>query len=103
MFPTSPAPILIGKVLLLPEALGEVLVRAVAENGDDYPRLQLSRHAQRCRYRGSGGDADQDALLASDTLHHLVGILGRRAKVLLGDGGIVDLRDDRARHVLHAL
>ena len=64
MCPTSPAPILSGKDLFLPEALGEVLVGAVAENGDDHTVLQLPCDAQGGRNRGSCGDTHQDALLA---------------------------------------
>src|ERR687894_1324048 len=103
MWPTSPAPILSGTSLLLPEALGEVLVCTVTQNRDDYAGLELPCHPQACRHRGPSGDADQDALLTSQPLDHLVGVLCRGAEVLVGDGGVVDLRHDRAGHVLHAL
>src|SRR5918995_604069 len=103
MCPTSPAPILSGKDLFLPEALGEVLVGAVAENGDDHTVLQLPCDAQGGRDRGPRGDAHQDALLAGEALDHLVGLLGRGTEVPVGDGGVVDLRHYGARHVLHAL
>src|ERR687893_2265157 len=103
MCPTSPAPILSGKDLFLPEALGEVLVGAVAENGDDHTILQLPCDAQGGRDRGPRGDTHQDALLAGEALDHLVGLFGRGAEVPVGDGGIVDLRHYGARHVLHAL
>src|SRR5215203_7166493 len=46
----SPAPILSGN-LLLPEALGEVLVGPVAKDGDDRPRLYLPRYLERRRNR----------------------------------------------------
>src|SRR5918997_91929 len=103
MCPTSPAPILSGKDLFLPEALGQVLVGAVAENGDDHTILQLPCDAQGGRDRGPRGDTHQDALLAGEALDHLVGLFGRGAEVPVGDGGIVDLRHYGARHVLHAL
>src|SRR5918994_6744292 len=48
--PNSPAPILSGN-LLLPEALGEVLVGPVAQDGDDRPRLYLPRYLERRRNR----------------------------------------------------
>src|SRR5918998_5385591 len=103
MCPTSPRPILSGKRLLLPEALGEVLVRRVAQDGDDYARLDLLRHLQRRGDRGPGGDTDEYALLARHALDHLVGTLGRGAPVLVGYCGVVDRGHDRALHVLHAL
>src|SRR5918997_6915277 len=103
MCPTSPAPILSGKDLFLPEALGQVLVGAVAENGDDHTILQIPCDAQGGRDRGPRGDTHQDALLAGEALDHLVGLFGRGAEVPVGDGGIVDLRHYGARHVFHAL
>src|SRR3712207_3581136 len=103
MWPTSPRPILSGKRLpLLPEALREVLIRPVAQDGDDHTRLDLPGHLQRRRDRSSGGDADQDSLLARHALDHLVGLLGRGAPVLVGYRGVVDRRHYGALHVLHA-
>src|SRR3712207_6944409 len=84
MWSTSPRPILSGKLLFLPETLGEVLVRAVAQDGDDHAVLYLTRHLQRRRDRGAGGDADQDPFLARHALDHLVGHLGRDPPVLVG-------------------
>ena len=46
---TSPAPIFSGN-LLLPEALGEVLVRPIAQDGDDGPRIYLPRDPERYFY-----------------------------------------------------
>src|SRR5919112_467331 len=59
---TSPAPILSGN-LLLPEALGEVLVRPVAQYGDDDPRAYLPRNLERRRDRRTGRDADEKPVL----------------------------------------
>src|ERR671932_2913097 len=98
-----PAPILSGNGLLLPEALGEILVRTVRQNGDDHARLEIPRNLERRRHRGPSREARQDTLLLSKALDHVVGFLGRGAKVLIGDGRVVDLRYDRTRHVLHAL
>src|SRR5918999_5501496 len=104
MWLTSPRPILSGKrLLLLPEALGEVLVRPVAQDGDDDARLDLFGHLQRRGDRGPRGDADEHALLARHALDHLVGSLGRGASVLVGYRRVVDRGHDRALHVLHAL
>src|SRR5918993_3263935 len=77
---TSPAPILSGN-LLLPEALGEVLVRPVAQYGDDGPRVHLPRNPKRRRDRGAGRDADEDAVLPRHPPDHLVGFLGPRRQV----------------------
>src|SRR5215210_6516716 len=88
MWPTSPAPILSGKGLVLPETLGEVLVRAVAQHGHDNAALDLTGHPKRGRDGGARGDADQNTLLAREAL--------------VGDGWVVDLRHYRRTHVLHA-
>src|SRR5918998_1642688 len=103
MCPTSPRPILSGKRLLLPEALGEVLVRPVAQDGDDDAPLDLLRHLQRRGDCSPGGDTDEYALLARHALDHLVGHLGRGAPFLIGYRRVVDRGHDRALHVLHAL
>src|SRR5829696_391033 len=103
MWPTSPAPILSGKGLVLPETFGEVLVRPITQHGHDDAALDLARHPKRGRHGGAGRDADQDALLAREALDHLVGVLGRGREVLVGDGRVVDLRHHRRSHVLHAL
>src|SRR5215210_766919 len=102
MWPTSPAPILSGKALVLPESLGEVLVRAVAQHGHDNAALDLTGHPKRGRDGGARGDADQNTLLAREALDHLVGVLGRGREVLVGDGWVVNLRHYRRTHVLHA-
>src|SRR5215207_7208155 len=101
IWPTSPAPILSGN-LPLPEALGEVLVSPVAQDGDDRTRLYLPRHPERRRDRRAGGDADEHALLARHPPDHLVGVLGPRRPVLVGDSRVVDGGHDGALHVLHA-
>src|SRR5919112_5060317 len=104
MWSTSPRPILSGKsLLLLPEALGEVLVSPVAQDGDDDARLDPLGHLQRRGDRGPRGDADEHALLARHALDHLVGPFGRGAPVLIGYRRVVDRGHDRALHVLHAL
>src|SRR3712207_6625168 len=104
MWSTSPRPILSGKsLLLLPEALGEVLVSPVAQDGDDDARLDPLGHLQRHGYRGPRGDADEHALLARHALDHLVGALGRGAPVLVGYRGVVDRGHYGALHVLHPL
>src|SRR5215212_1060219 len=43
-------------VLILPEPLGEVLVRSVAQDGDDDTVLDLSRHLERRRDGGPGSN-----------------------------------------------
>src|SRR5918995_6058946 len=91
----SPAPILSGN-LLLPEALGEVLVGPVAQDGDDSTRLYLPGDFERRRDRGAGRDADEDSILARHPLDHLVGFLGPRRPILVGDGRVVDSRHDGA-------
>src|SRR5918997_1060217 len=102
MRPTSPAPILSGK-LLLPEALVEVLVGPVAQDGDDGAGIQLPRDPERRRDGGAGRDADQDAVLAGYPLDHLVGFLGPRGEVPIRHGRVVDGGHDGALHVLHSL
>src|SRR5215211_2130063 len=100
--PRSPAPILSGK-LPLPEALGEVLVGPVAQDGDDHPRLYLPRDLE-CRCdRCAGRDAYEDPILARHPLDHLVGVLGSRRPILIGYRRIVDGGHYGALHVLHAL
>src|SRR3712207_5186760 len=103
MCPTSPRPILSGNDSILPEALGEVLVGPVAQDGYDGAGLDLARDLQRHRDRGPRGDADEDALLARHALDHLVGLFGRGPPVLIGYARIVDGGDDSALHVLHTL
>src|SRR3712207_3246089 len=103
MWPTSPRPILSGKLLSLPETLGEVLVRAVAQNGDDHAVLYLARHLQRRRDRGAGGDTDQNPFLARHALAHLVGFLSGGAQVFVGYCRVIDRGYYGALHVLHAL
>src|SRR5215212_9844086 len=101
IWPKSPAPILSGN-LLLPEALGEVLVGPVAQDGDDHPRLYLPGDlAGRCDRR-AGRDAYEDSILARHPLDHLIGVLGSHRPILIGDGRVVDGRHDGALHVLHA-
>src|SRR5918999_4930657 len=102
MWSRSPRPILSGKLLFLPETLGEVLVRAVAQDGDDHAVLYLTRHLQRRRDGGAGGDADQDSFLARHPLDHLVGFLGHGAPVFVGYRQVVDRGHYGALHVLHA-
>src|ERR671920_2443359 len=99
--PRSPAPILSGN-LLLPEALGEVLVGAVEKDSDARPRLYLPRDLERSRDRRAGREADEDSFLARNPLDHLVGVLGSRRPILVGDGRVVDGGHDGALHVLHA-
>src|ERR671914_1952248 len=99
--PRSPAPILSGN-LLLPEALGEVLVGTVAKDSDDRTRLYLPRDLERSRDRRAGREADEDSFLARNPLDHLVGVLGSRRPILIGDGRVVDGGHDGALHVLHA-
>src|SRR5215213_7025018 len=98
----SPAPILSGN-LLLPEALGEVFVGPVAQDGDYRPRLYLPRDLERLRDRRAGRDADEDPILSRHPLDHLVGILGSRRQVLVGYRRVVDRGHDGTLHVLHAL
>src|SRR5829696_2589565 len=98
---TSPAPILSGN-LLLPEALGEVLVGPVAQYGDDGPRIYLPRHTERRRDRGPGRDADEDPILPRHLLDHRVSVLGPGRQVPVGERRIVDGGHDGAPHVLHA-
>src|SRR5829696_5306099 len=97
----SPAPILSGN-LLLPEALGEVLVGPVAKDGDDRTRLYLLCDPERRRDRRAGREADEDSFLARHPLDHLVSVLGSRRPILVGDGRVVDGGHDSALHVLHA-
>src|SRR5215210_2782561 len=97
----SPAPILSGN-LLLPEALGEVLVGPVAKDGDDRTRLYLLCDPERRRDRRAGREADEDSFLARHPLDHLVSVLGSRRPILVGDGRVVDGGHDGALHVLHA-
>src|SRR5215210_4327482 len=97
----SPTPILSGN-LLLPEALGEVFVSTVAQDGDDRPGLYLPGDPEGHRDRSSRRDADQDPILARHPLDHLVGVLGPHRPILVGDGRVVDGRHDGALHVLHA-
>src|SRR5918997_734457 len=99
--PRSPAPILSGN-LLLPEALGEVLVGAVAKKGADLTRLYLPRDLERSRDRRAGRESDEDSFLARHPLDHLVGVLGSGRPILVGDGRVVDGGHDGALHVLHA-
>src|SRR5829696_1482927 len=98
----SPAPILSGK-LLLPEALGEVLVSPVAQDGDDGPRAYVPRNFKRRRDGGAGRDADEEPILARHPLDHLVGLLGSRGEVLIRYRRVVDGGHDGALHVLHPL
>src|SRR5687768_12632893 len=97
----SPAPILSGN-LLLPEALGEVLVGPIAKDSDDSPRLYLPRDLECRRDRRAGREADEDSFLACHPLDHLVGVLGSRRPILVSDGRVVDGGHDGALHVLHA-
>src|SRR5215203_802675 len=97
----SPTPILSGN-LLLPEALGEVLVSTVAQDGDDRAPLYLPGNSERRRDRSSRREADEDSFLARHPLDHLVGVLGPRRPILVGDGRVVDGRHDGALHVFHA-
>src|SRR5215216_3280598 len=99
--PRSPTPILSGN-LLLPEALGEVLVSTVAQDGYDRARLYLPGNPERRRDRSPRRDADQDPILARHPLDHLVGVLGPHRPILVGDGRVVDGGHDGALHVLHA-
>src|SRR5215213_2634511 len=99
---TSPAPILSGK-LLLPEALGEVLVGPVAQDGDHGARIQLSCDPKRRRDGGAGRDAYEDPILARHPLDHLVGLLVLESKNLIRYGRLVDGGHDGALHVLHPL
>src|ERR671932_2764769 len=103
MSPTPPAPNLSAKRLLLPESLGEVLVRPVGKNGDDHPRLQLPRNPERGRDGGPGRETYENALFTGEALDHLVSFLGRGAEVLVGEHPIIDLRVQRAVHVHHTL
>ncbi len=52
---------------------------------------------------GSGcGDADEQALGFAEALGHEVGALGGHVDVAVGEGGVVDGRDDGGGHVLEA-
>src|SRR5918999_2561044 len=88
--------------LLLPEALGEVLVGPVAKDGDDGTRLYLPRDLERRRDRRAGREPDEKSFLARHPLDHLVCVLGPRRPVLVGDGRVVDGGNYGALHVLHA-
>src|SRR5829696_2031594 len=88
--------------LLLPEALGEVLIGTVAKDSDDRTRLYLPRDLERSRDRRAGREADEDSFLVRNPLDHLVGVLGSRRPILVGDGRVVDGGHDGALHVLHA-
>src|SRR5215210_3218839 len=99
--PRSPAPILSGN-LLLPETFRQVLLGPVAQDGDDRPRLYLPRNLERRCDRRTGRDADENPILTRHPHDHLVGVLGSRRPILVGDGGVVDGRYDGALHVLHA-
>src|ERR687897_1000496 len=99
--PRSPAPILSGN-LLLPEPLGEVLAGPVEKDSDARPRLYLPRDLERSRDRRAGREADEDSFLVRNPLDHLVGVLGSRRPILVGDGRVVDGGHDGALHVLHA-
>src|SRR5215218_3299001 len=101
IWPKSPAPILSGN-LLLPEALGEVLVGPVAQDGDDHPRLYLPGDLEGRCDRRAGRDAYEDPILARHPLDHLIGVLGSHRRILIGDGRVVDGRHDGALHVHHA-
>src|SRR5918997_2597742 len=81
--PRSPAPILSGN-LLSPEALGEVLVGPVAQDGDDRPRPYPPRDPKRRRDRRAGREADEDSILARHPLDHLVCRLLLGKKILVG-------------------
>src|ERR671911_2657045 len=87
--------------LLLPELLGEVLVGPVAKDGDHSTRLYLPRDLERRSDRRAGRETDEDSFLARHPLDHLVGVLGSRRPVLVGDGRVVDGGHDGALHVLH--
>src|SRR5215211_3852880 len=102
IWPTSPAPILSGN-LLLPETLGEVLVGPVAQDGDYRTRLYLPCDLERRRDRRAGRDADEDPILARDPLDHLVCRLGLEKKIVVGYGRVLYRGRDGARHVLQAL
>ena len=56
----SPSYLGAARSLILPEPLGEVLVRPVAQDGDDDTVLDPARHLERRRDRGPGRYADQD-------------------------------------------
>ena len=58
--------------------------------------------AERSRDRTGSRDSDQQTLMAGQGLGHLVGVLGRHLDVLVREMGVVDLRNDRGRHVLQA-
>src|SRR5918997_2901726 len=88
--------------LLLPEALGEVLVGPIAKDGDDRTRLYFPRDLERHRDRRAGREPDEKSFLARHPLDHLVGVLGPRRPVLVGDRRVVDGRHDGALHMLHA-
>src|SRR5918993_715361 len=86
---------------LLPELLGEVLAGPVAKDGDHGTRLDLPRYFERRRDRRAGREPNEDSFLTRHPLDHLVGVLGSRRPVLVGDGRVVDGWHDGALHVLH--
>jgi len=77
---------------LLPEALAEVLVGAVGEDGDDDSRAAggalLGGNLQAGDDRCCGRDADQQTFLARKALGHVVGRLGLHFQFTIGEMGL---------------
>src|ERR1700742_421455 len=93
-------------MLFGPEAVGEIFVGGVGEDGDDDGFAVgagfLFRDVACGGDGGSGGDAEEQALGAREVLAHGVGALGGHVDVAVGERGIVDGRDDCRGHVLEA-
>ncbi len=89
-----------------PEAFAEVFVGGVAEDGDD-DGFAVGGGFCFGDVEGGGdgcgcGDADEEALGFAEALGHEVGALGGHLDVAVGEGGVVDGRDDGGGHVLEA-
>src|ERR1700761_1796618 len=93
-------------MLFGPEAVGEVFVGGVGEDGDDDGFAVgagfLFSDVACGGDGGSGRDAEEQALRAREVFAHSVGALGGHVDVAVGERRIVDGRDDGRGHVLEA-
>ena len=88
-----------GCRILLPEALGEVLLAAVAEDDDDDRVLRVARNTKSAPEICATRDTDEQSVLR-EAPGQLVRLFRADANVLVSERRIVNAGHDRSLHVL---
>src|SRR3954447_2284951 len=86
-----------------PEAVVQVLLRAVRKHRNDNAALQTPRDIEHRRHRRSGRDAGEQPFFPRQPAHHAIGSLRIHAQVLVRKRRVVNRRHDRRLHVLQSL